>query len=158
MKALRNGARLLDQRSRERVKRLLPALLSVLAARGDSFETTQRVFAVLAAVARRSIYLALLTERPLTLAQLVKLCAASPMIARELGRHPILLDELLDPRTLYHPLSRGELAADLEQRLAGVAAGDTEQEMEVLRQFQQANMLRVAGCRRRRSESERWGS
>ena len=146
VKALRNDARLLDQRSRERVKRLLPALLSVLASRSDKLETAKRVFAVLAAVARRSIYLALLTERPLALAQLVKLCAASPMIARELGRHPILLDELLDPRTLYHPLSRGELEVDLEQRLDGVTPGDTEQEMEVLRQFQQANMLRVAAA------------
>ncbi|XPE37260.1 hypothetical protein ACNKHS_18340 [Shigella flexneri] len=27
-------------------------------------------------------------------------CAASPMVANKLARHPLLLDELLDPNTL----------------------------------------------------------
>ena len=143
---LRNDARLLDKRSRERVKRLLPALVSLLGTRHEPLCTTQRVFAVLQSVARRSIYLALLTERPLALGQLVTLCSASPMIARDVGGHPLLLDELLDPRTLYHPLSRTELEADLDMRLASIAAGDTEQEMEALRQFQHANLLRVAAA------------
>ena len=143
---LRNDARRLDKRSQQRLKRLLPALLSVLAARRDPLTVSRRVFAVLGAIARRSIYLALLTERPMALAQLVKLCAASAMIARDVGRHPLLLDELLDPRTLYQPLSRSEMVADLDQRLSGVTPGDTEQEMEVLRQFQQANLLRVAAA------------
>ncbi len=143
---LRADARVLDKRSRQRVKRLLPALLAMLGSRREPLVTTQRVFRVLEAVARRSIYLALLIERPLALGQLIKLCAASPLIARDVGLHPLLLDELLDPRTLYQPLSRAGLEADLDTQMASVTAGDTEQEMETLRQFQHANLLRVAAA------------
>ncbi|NIV75091.1 MAG: bifunctional glutamine synthetase adenylyltransferase/deadenyltransferase, partial [Gammaproteobacteria bacterium] len=107
----------------------IPDLLRAIAAQSDPIATLQRVFHIVEAVARRSAYLALLAERPLALSQLVRLCAASPWIARELGRHPVLLDELLDPRSLYAPLDTVALEADVDRRLAATGGQDLEQEM-----------------------------
>ena len=45
---------------------------------------------------RRSAYLVLLLENPPALGELVTLCGASPWIAEQMSRHPVLLDEFLD--------------------------------------------------------------
>ena len=37
-----------------------------------------------------------MVERPLALSQLVRLCAASPLIAHHIRRYPLVIDELLD--------------------------------------------------------------
>lgn len=98
------------------------------------------------AIARRSVYLALLVEYPEALSQLVRLCGASPWIATHITRHPLLLDELLDPRSLYAPPQRTGLETELAAQLEDVMPGDTEQEMETLRLFHQTNVLRVAAA------------
>jgi glutamate-ammonia-ligase adenylyltransferase len=141
-----HALRLMDTSARGRLARLIPDLLRAIGSQTDPLATLQRVFHIVEAVARRSAYLALLAERPLALSQLVRLCAASPWIARELGRHPMLLDELLDPRSLYAPLDMAALETDVDQRLAVVGDQDLEQEMEVLRQFKHANVLHVAAA------------
>lgn len=56
----------------------------------------ERVLPLVEAVARRSAYLVLLTENPGALERLLALCAASPMVAEQIARFPILLDELLN--------------------------------------------------------------
>jgi glutamate-ammonia-ligase adenylyltransferase len=141
-----NALRLMDNHGRERLTRVLPDLLRACAAQPNGVQTIRRALDIVETVARRSAYLALLAERPLALSQLVKLCSASPWIARQIARHPLLLDELLDSRTLYEPLPRTALEADLDARFAAVTPGDTEQEMEVLRQFKQASVLKVAAA------------
>ena len=138
--------RLLDERGRTRLDRLMPNLLRACARQHSADPTLARALGVVETIASRSVYLALLCERPLALSQLVQLCHASPWIAREIGRHPLLLDELLDPRTLYAPLDRAALVLDLRARLANVSTADTEHELAVLRQFKNANLLRVAAA------------
>ena len=138
--------RFLDSRGRERLARLMPDLLRACARARPAGETLSRTLRVMETIARRSVYIALLRERPIALSQLVRLCRASPWIALQIGRHPLLLDELLDPRTLYAPLDRFALVEDLRNRLADVTSGDIEQEMAVLRQFKHANTLRVAAA------------
>jgi len=140
------AARSLGERGHTRLRRLMPLLLAASARSAHPLDTLARVLLVIESIARRSVYLALLVERPLALSQLVQLCGASPWIARQLARYPVLFDELLDPRSLYAPLERDALEAELEARLGRVSAGDTEQEMDVLRQFVQANVLRVAAA------------
>jgi len=135
----------LTQTGKERLDRLMPLMLGAVAAVAQPTETLVRLIVLVEGIARRSAYLALLVENPMALSQLVKLCAASPWIAAHLARYPLLLDELLDPRTLYVPLGREKLKATLEDALAKVA-GDEEQEMEALRHFKQANVLRVAAA------------
>lgn len=138
--------RLLDKPGNTRLLRLFPDLLRAVATQANAVAALGRVLELVEAVARRSAYLALLSERPLALSQLVKLCAASPWISRHLTRHPLLFDELLDARSLYAPLKREALIAELGERLNGITAGDTEQEMAALRQFKQTNVLRVAAA------------
>ena len=138
--------RMPDALGHERLARLMPDLLRAVAAQSDATTTLERVMAVVESVAKRSVYLALLAERSIALSQFVQLCAASPWIARLLGRHPVLFDELLDPRTLYEPLAPDELDRDIAERLTALDDPDREHEMDCLRQSMQANVLRVAAA------------
>jgi len=148
LRALRESRRYhsLSQHGQQRLDRLMPLLLGAVAAAPSPDETLARLLALLEAVARRTAYLALLVEHPMALSQLVRLCGASPWIAKRLTAHPLLLDELLDARSLFRPPGRAELEDDLRARLARVAADDEEQVMEALRHFKQAAVLRVASA------------
>ncbi len=138
--------RALRHQGRARMDRLMPLLLGAISSTSHPTTTLLRLTQLLEAIARRTAYLALLAENPLALSQLVKLCAASPWLTRLLARHPVLLDELLDPRTLYAPLDRDALEHDLAERLNAIADDDLEQHMEMLRQFKQAAVLRIAAA------------
>jgi glutamate-ammonia-ligase adenylyltransferase len=63
-----------------------------------------------------------------------------------LARHPVLLDELLDPRALYQPMARETLERGLEEEFRSLPPDDLEQQMDALRHFQQLAMLRVAAA------------
>ena len=141
-----HAVRFLDSRARARLARLMPDLVRACANGRPAVTTLARILKIMETIARRSAYIALLCERPIALSRLVQLCRASPWIALEIGRHPMLLDELLDPFTLYAPLDRAALIGDMDTRVANVAPQDTEQEMAVLRQFKHANVLRVAAA------------
>ena len=91
-------------------------------------------------VARRAAYLALLTEYPHTLERVIKMMSASDWAAKYLTRHPILLDELLDERTLHAEPDWDAFALECRAQLAAVA-GDTERQMDVLRELHHAQML-----------------
>ncbi|MEW6727850.1 MAG: bifunctional [glutamate--ammonia ligase]-adenylyl-L-tyrosine phosphorylase/[glutamate--ammonia-ligase] adenylyltransferase [Pseudomonadota bacterium] len=138
--------RTLSDTARERLFGLLPRLLARLANEPRAVEILPRVFELLARIGGRSVYLALLLENPPALDQLVRLTAASPWIAEQLTRHPILLDELLDARTLYAPPGPAELREELSAMLANVPEGDMERQMDELRRFKQINVLRVAAA------------
>ena len=140
------NCRHLSARGRGRLDHLMPLLIGALAQSGQPDASLARALDLLEKIVRRTPYLALLAENPMALSQLVRLCAASPWIAALLTRHPLLLDELLDPRSLYAPLDRVALEAELAADLARLGAEDLEQQMEVLRHFQQANVLRVAAA------------
>ncbi|WP_275099247.1 bifunctional [glutamate--ammonia ligase]-adenylyl-L-tyrosine phosphorylase/[glutamate--ammonia-ligase] adenylyltransferase [Sedimenticola hydrogenitrophicus] len=148
LEAFREGhaCRRLGQRGRHRLKELMPVLLEAVALSPVPDVTLERILKILESIARRTAYLALLVENPTALTQLVKLAGISPWIAQQVARHPLLLDEMLDPRRLYTPLKREGLEAELETALAAVDADDLEQQMERMRQFTQSNMLRVAAA------------
>ncbi|PCJ29752.1 MAG: bifunctional [glutamate--ammonia ligase]-adenylyl-L-tyrosine phosphorylase/[glutamate--ammonia-ligase] adenylyltransferase [Gammaproteobacteria bacterium] len=131
---------------RDRLEKLLPLLIQAAAIVRNPDSSLDRLITLLEAVMRRSSYMALLVENPLALSQLVKLCAASPFISKQLTRHPVLLDELLDPRTLYDVPNRQQQQSALEQCLASVDEGDLEQQMYLLREFKQIASLHVAAA------------
>ena len=130
----------------KRLARLMPLLLTAIAGTAAPTETLRRLAPLLETISRRSAYIALLTENPMALSQLVRLVSASVWIGQRLAQYPLLLDELLDPRTLYSPPDRARLEAELAGRLAAVGDGDLEQQMEALRHFKRANVLRVAAA------------
>ncbi len=136
----------LSAQARMRIDHLMPLLLGAVAQGSDPDETLRRLLQLIEAIGRRSAYIALLVENPMALSQLVRLCRASPWIASHLSRFPQLLDELLDPRTLYVPPKRDELANEVRQRLMHIPAEDLEAQMEALRHIKQAHVLRVAAA------------
>ncbi|MCU7852262.1 MAG: bifunctional [glutamate--ammonia ligase]-adenylyl-L-tyrosine phosphorylase/[glutamate--ammonia-ligase] adenylyltransferase [Candidatus Thiodiazotropha sp. (ex Monitilora ramsayi)] len=141
-----HACRRLSTKGHERLGQLMPLLLDAVGRSEKSDITLQRVLDLLEAVVQRTAYIALLVENPMVLSQLVKLMGVSPWIANLLSRHPILLDELLDPRRLYSPLKRDGLISDLADQLSRIDEDDLENQMERLRQFAQSNMLRVAAA------------
>ncbi len=130
----------------QRLSQLMPLVLGSIAHATQPDETLVRILRLLESIVRRITYVSLLVENPMALSQLVKLCAASPWIAELLRRHPILLDELLDPRALYAPPDAAALQVELAHRLATLAPDDQEQHLEALRHFKQGNVLRVAAA------------
>lgn len=138
--------RALTPQGHTRVDQLMPLLLAAVARTPQPVMALQRLIRLIETVARRTTYLSLLVEHPMALSQLVKLAAASPWISQMLLRSPILLDELLDPRTLYAPLDRPALEAEAVQLLERVAPDDLEAQMDALRLFKQTNVLRVAAA------------
>lgn len=126
--------------------RLMPSLIEAVGKTGNAEETLKRLLTLLEAVAGRNVYLSLLAENPDALQQLIKLSAASPWICAYLARYPVLFDELLDTRSLYEPLGRERLAAELQAMLDAKEGEDFEQIMIALRQFKQLNVLRVAAA------------
>lgn len=148
LKELRAGGAYsaLSANGRERLDRLMPLLLGAAGLTLQPQTTLARLIAFIEAIGRRSVYLALLVENPLALSQLVKLCSASEWIAQYLNQHPILLDELMDAASLYVPLTRDALAAELQSRLARLPVDDLEAQMEALREFCNGHVLRVAAA------------
>ncbi len=138
--------RVLSIEARRRLDRLMPRVLEAVAAAGGSSQTLNRVIELIKAIETRSCYMALLLENPEALNHLVRLTAASPVVAAQLARHPLLLDELLDSRTLYSPPRRPELESELARRLRAIDPDDLEYQMEALRVFKQTQILRVAAA------------
>ena len=129
---------------RQRLLKIMPLLLQAAGAADHPQQVLLRLFVLIKSICRRTVYLSLLCEYPQTLAHLVRLFEASSWIAELLNHHPVLLDELLDPRTLYRPPERDSLISELRSRLSGVPAEDLEHQLEVMRIFKQTNTLRVA--------------
>jgi len=129
---------------RERLDAFIPRLLAQAVEHDDPDLVLERVLPLVEAVARRSAYLVLLTENPGALRRLLTLCAASPWIAEQITRFPLLLDELLNEDRLFSPPLAPELGSELRERLMRIPEDDLEQQMEALRHFKLAHSLRVA--------------
>ncbi|MDN4052951.1 bifunctional [glutamate--ammonia ligase]-adenylyl-L-tyrosine phosphorylase/[glutamate--ammonia-ligase] adenylyltransferase [Massilia sp. YIM B02763] len=125
------------------VNTALPLIATIVreAGLGSHAATLGRLLDFFEAIARRSAYLSLLTEYPHTLERVIRMINASGWAATFLTQHPILLDELLD--------DRGNAAEDLPQLAAALASqldaadGDTERQLDILREAHHAQMFRL---------------
>ncbi len=145
-KSALEGSKSISTQGTERISRLMPVLIEKagLAQRPDI--ALDRILALIKSIKRRTSYISLLLENPDTLLHLVKLADMSAWIINFLTRHPVLLDELIDHRTLYTPPERQELEEDMERRMARIDPDDLEYIMDELRIFKQVNVLRVAAA------------
>ena len=134
----------LQKEARRRLNEFMPVLLQELSGVESPSNTLERVLALVESVVRRSAYLLLLNENPSARRELVRLCAASPCIADQLAQTPLLLDELLNTESLYSPPEKDTLQAELRQQMLRVPLEDLEEQMEMLRHFKKAHVLRVA--------------
>ncbi len=131
--------------SRDRFDALVPQLLAAASAHpglAGAQAVFERLLALLETIARRSAYLALVIEHPPLLPRLANLMGASAWAAAYLTRHPLLLDELLDARTLFAEADWDAWRAELARQLA-VRPDDAEHQMDVLRHFQHAQAFRL---------------
>ncbi|MDR9829491.1 bifunctional [glutamate--ammonia ligase]-adenylyl-L-tyrosine phosphorylase/[glutamate--ammonia-ligase] adenylyltransferase [Vibrio sp. FNV 38] len=136
----------LGPRGREVLNRLMPKVFEAIYKHPDAQFGLPRVLHLLHSIVTRTTYLELLDEHPAALTQLVRLCTASPMISEQLSRYPILLDELIDPQHLYHPIELDAYRNELRDYLARIPEDDMEQQMEALRQFKQICILKIAAA------------
>ncbi|SIO94186.1 bifunctional [glutamate--ammonia ligase]-adenylyl-L-tyrosine phosphorylase/[glutamate--ammonia-ligase] adenylyltransferase [Vibrio spartinae] len=136
----------LGPRGREVMNHLMPKVFQAIFRHPDAQFGFPRVLYLLQRIATRTTYLELLDEHPAALMRLTRLCTASPMISEQLARYPILLDELLDPHQLYHPIPLDQYRVELRDFLARIPQDDMEQQMEGLRQFKQICLLRIAAA------------
>ena len=132
----------LSEASRERYDALLPRIIELAAKASAPGAALARTLDLLDAISRRGSYLALLHEYPQALEKVVQLLAASGWAANYVTRHPLLLDELLDARTLYAPPDWKEFAAGLRAQIAR-HEDDAERLMDVLREAHHAQVFRL---------------
>ena len=128
--------------NRSRLDAVGPRLIEAAGATAAPDTTLARGISFLEGIARRGSYLALLQQYPMALRRVADMICASSWAAEYLNRHPLLLDELLDPR-LYEIATnwtgfRENLRANLAQH-----AGDTEREMDILREVHHGQVFRL---------------
>ncbi len=98
------------------------------------------------ALSRRNAYLALFDEYPEALERVARLAEASPWAVGYLCRHPIVLDELLDSRTLFDAPDERALRMELQRQLSAAqiqGEPDVERQMDILREVHHAALFRL---------------
>jgi glutamate-ammonia-ligase adenylyltransferase len=133
----------LPELSRQRFDTLMPLVIRQSALEENANVALLRTIILLENICRRASYLALLAEFPEALHLLIKLCAASPWLAQYLTAHPILLDELLDTRTLYAAPDFAKMRAELSRKMTELSS-DAEAQMDAMRHFKHGAILRFA--------------
>jgi glutamate-ammonia-ligase adenylyltransferase len=137
----------LPEASRTRLSSLVGAALPQIVATvreagvGSHGATLARLLDFFEAIARRAAYLSLLAEYPHTLERVIRMFNASGWAATFLTQHPILLDELLDDRGSGID-DLDQLAASLDAQL-DQAQGDTERQLDILRETHHAQLFRL---------------
>ncbi|MES2489919.1 MAG: bifunctional [glutamate--ammonia ligase]-adenylyl-L-tyrosine phosphorylase/[glutamate--ammonia-ligase] adenylyltransferase [Pseudomonadota bacterium] len=129
-----------------RLQALLAPLFEECLQKPHPGQAVLRALKIINAIAGRATYITLLHESATARTQLVQLCAASPWLTDLLTQTPALLDNLLDPRSLYAPPEREDMARDLAARCSHFGFEDTEAAMDLLRRYQKEITLRIAAA------------
>lgn len=136
----------LSNDGRRRLASLIPLVLKAVALSEHPVPILNRILELIKTIQRRTSYLALLLENPAALTHIVSLAEASPWVISFLSSHPVLLDELLDPRTLYVPPDRAELRKEIDHGMGQIPEDDLEYQIEQLCIFKQVNVLRISAA------------
>jgi len=136
--------RSIGNRGRVVLDKLLPVLMWHIQQEHSGHSTLERVLIIFNKISTRTAYIELLFENEGALKHLIKLCHQSSWIAEHIAKYPILLDELIDPKLLNNPPELSSYFADLRQAMLRIPEDDQEAQMDRLRQFKQAQHLRIA--------------
>ncbi len=132
--------RSLSANARKRVDTLLPIALNAARETSHPLAAAQHMLDMIETIAQRSAYLALLAEYPDIVARVARMMAASPWAAQYLIQHPVVLDSLIDWRTLMVPINFHRAAqvlrADLDACLLPDGSPDVENQMNIMRDNQ----------------------
>lgn len=131
--------------SRERFDRLMPQLLQAAAASRAPTACLERLVRLLHAIVRRAAYLVLLDEQPGARKRLIALFADSAWLAERVIAHPLLIDDLFDPRLDAVPVDRSAIAGEIARRVATLEAAepDPEAEIELLQELKHSLGFRL---------------
>lgn len=143
VRTMRTGSRFqhMSAQAQTRLDDLLPRLVRAAAGHPPAEVTLDRLLRIVESIGRRESYLALLVEYPQALDSVARLVSLSAWACDYLARHPMLLDELIDPRQLVEP-DWARLDTALAAALAG-EADDVERQMDLLRQFRHIQTFRL---------------
>lgn len=132
--------RSLPTNSRRRLDALLPQLVNAATRTPQPAQTFVRLLDLIEQIAQRSAYLALLAEYPETLARVALIVGASPWASQYLAQFPLLLDSLIEWRSLMAPLDLAQHARQLHGELDACqlpdGRPDVEQQMNLMRDLQ----------------------
>jgi glutamate-ammonia-ligase adenylyltransferase len=131
---------------RKKLARLVPVLLRKAGQAKDSEAVLVRLVDLIITIERRTTYLSLLIENFQALDTLITLAEKSPWIITFLASHPVLLDELMHPASLYALPKKAALEKEMAVRMAKIDPHDQEYLLEELNIFRQVNTLRVAAA------------
>lgn len=132
--------RSLSANARKRVDTLLPIALKAAQQTNHPLAAALHMLDLIETIAQRSAYLALLAEYPDIVARVARMMSASPWAAQYLIQHPVVLDSLIDWRTLMVPINFHRTAqvlkADLDACLLPDGSPDVENQMNIMRDNQ----------------------
>lgn len=132
---------------RERVDRLMPSLLAAASASESPDACWRSCCELIETISRRGAYLSLLDEFPVARMRVSRMLAASRWAANFLILHPILLDELLDARTLLAEPDFDAWVDQVEQSLALAylpdGTPDLERQMDIVREQHHSQLFRL---------------
>ena len=134
--------RQLPNNIKSRFDALMPRVLEAAAGTPGADETLTRMLDLVDAIGRRGAYLALLQQYPQALRRVADLMSASRWGAQFLTRHPILLDEMLDARSLDNAPDWKAFRTSLGEELAALEP-DMERQMDVMREQHHAQVFRL---------------
>lgn len=139
------GARILNQ--------LCPLFIESISERfhGEQVLVWHSVLQLLQAVSKRTAYLELMLENQNVREQILLFCNKSTWVIEQLCQFPVLLDELIHPQYLQHSDYdmtdwRTEYQTQLQHALLRIEPDDVEAQIQTLRQFKLAQMLRIAAA------------
>jgi glutamate-ammonia-ligase adenylyltransferase len=131
----------LPQRARQYLDRFSPEILHRATKTPDPDMALSHVERFLSAIGGRTMFYALLYEKPKVIDALVRLFGSSRFLSGYLLRHPELLDTFLRNDLSALVKSKSDMRTDLGEELA--ACEDFEQELDVLRRFKNLETLRI---------------
>ncbi|MDR4514739.1 bifunctional [glutamate--ammonia ligase]-adenylyl-L-tyrosine phosphorylase/[glutamate--ammonia-ligase] adenylyltransferase [Nitrosomonas sp.] len=140
----------LPEPSQQKTRMLMPALIETIAGFPPAETTLERMLKLLEAISSQksspASYLTLLLEHPNTLPRVTKLVSISQWASDYLGRHPILLDELLRHREPNPLPNWKKLKIELASQLNHVNKPKSDVigwQMDHLRHFQHAQVFQL---------------
>jgi glutamate-ammonia-ligase adenylyltransferase len=140
----------LPPKLRGRLEALIEGAVDTCAAVDTSSTTLFRLFDLLEAIDKRETYLAFLLEYPAALSRVARIAHQSAWAASLLQRHPILLDDVMqptpavgDPIATSHALIDWQVEQDLLEAQCLASGGDIEQQYELLRHAKQRITLKL---------------
>ena len=133
-------------RGREVLRTLLPKMLDKIFSQPNYLILLPRLLNILDKITTRTTYLELLTEKEQILPQLITLCGQSIMIAEQIARYPLLLDEFMSNKGLTQVIDFRDYEPALNDYLVRIPEEDEEALIDALRQFKQSQILRIASA------------